>query len=472
MTMKNLLLRIAVLIFLASPALTFAGPLADQKLLEFLKKNGALTEEQVREIKATLDEEDKQVAKKQEKKEAREVTAAYDDGLHFRTNDKDFDISLGGLIQTDFTQFERHYPIKNDFDIRRARLCISGRLFRDFNFKLEGEFEGARTDRLVDAYVNYEYFPYIKFQAGQFKEPYSLEQLIADKNLFFNERSFGYYLTPGRDVGFMVYGNLLKDSVLYSAGVFNGDGTDAYRRGQANDKQATGRLVIIPFKNFGPTLLNGLQLGGSFTYSNPTTSDFKINIKTPAQTTFFSVAAQTKFNVLQDIGKLHGMNFDVAYTYGPFAIMGEFFKNNYTRLKYTDTEPFNFSLRAWYVNMFYMLTGEHPVFKNGLLQGITPKCNFDVRQRRWGALGIGFQYQQFSGSPIVYSSLVEPGDSVRRATSFTVALNWYLNQQMRFSLNYSRTWFSQPLYYGTDPEGNGYYDDIENAWVTRFQLAF
>ena len=102
--MKNLLLRIAVLIFLASPALTFAGPLADQKLLEFLKKNGALTEEQVREIKATLDAEDKQEVKKQEQKDAKQVTAAYDDGLHFRTNDKSFDISLGGLMQTDLTR--------------------------------------------------------------------------------------------------------------------------------------------------------------------------------------------------------------------------------------------------------------------------------------------------------------------------------------------------------------------------------
>jgi phosphate-selective porin OprO and OprP len=470
--MKYLILSLTIVVALSLSAPAFAGPLADQKLLDFLQKNGALTEAQVRELKKTLDEEDKQAVKKQEQKEAKEVTVAYDDGLHFRTNDKSFDISLGGLMQTDLTLFEPHYPVKDDFDIRRARLFIAGRLFRDFNFKFEGEFEGSSNNRLVDAYMNYEYFPYIRFQAGQFKEPYSLEQLISDKNLFFNERSFGYYLTPGRDVGFMVYGNLLKDSVLYSAGVFNGDGTDAYRRGQGNDKQATGRLVIMPFKNFGTPLLTGLQLGGSFTYANLTASDFKINVKTPALTTFFSVAAQTKFNVLQDIGKLHGMNFDVAYAYGPLAIMGEFFKNSYTQLKYTDTEPFNFSLRAWYINMFYMLTGEHPVFKNGLLQGIAPKYNFDVRQCRWGALGIGFQYQQFNGSPIVYSYLVEPGDSVRRATSFTVALNWYLNQQMRISLDYSRTWFSQPLYYGTDPEGIGYYDDIENAWVTRFQLAF
>jgi hypothetical protein len=43
---------------------------------------------------------------------------------------------------------------------------------------------------------------------------------------------------------------------------------------------------------------------------------------------------------------------------------------------------------------------------------------------------------------------------------------------MRISLDYSRTWFSQPLYYGTDSDGIAYYDDMENAWVTRFQLAF
>jgi len=472
MAIKNLLFQLLVFLILTSPALVYAGPLADQKLLDFLKKNGALTEEQVREIKNTLDQEEKQETKKQEQKEAKDVKVSYDDGLHFRTNDKSFDISLGGLIQTDLTLFEPHYPINDDFDIRRARLYIGGKLFEYFNFKLEGEFEGSSNNRLVDAYVNYEYFPYLKFQIGQFKEPYSIEQLIADKNLFFNERSFGYYLTPGRDVGFMVYGNLLKDSLLYSAGVFNGDGTDAYKRGQGNDKQATGRLVAIPFNNFGPSFLKGLQLGSSFSYSNLSVSDFKIDVKTPALTTFFSVNSQAKFNVLQSIGKLHRMNFDIAYAYGPVVIMGEFFKNNYTQLQFAETAPFNFYLKSWYANMFCMLTGEHPEFKNGLLQGIKPKYNFDVKQRRWGALGVGFQYQEFTGDPDVYTYLVEPGYSVRGAHSFTVALNWYLNPQMRLSLDYSRTWFSVPLFYGTDPEGNAYNDDIENAWVTRFQLAF
>jgi len=190
--MKYLLLSLTIVVVLSLSAPVFAGPLADQKLLEFLKKNGALTEEQVQELKVILDAEDRQEVKKQEQKDAKQVTATYDDGLHFRTNDKSFDISLGGLMQTDLTLFEPNYPVKNDFDIRRARLFMAGKLFRDFNFKFEGEFEGSSNNRLVDAYMNYEYSPYIKFQVGQFKEPYSLEQLTADKNLFFNERSFGY----------------------------------------------------------------------------------------------------------------------------------------------------------------------------------------------------------------------------------------------------------------------------------------
>ena len=63
-------------------------------------------------------------------------------------------------------------------------------------------------------------------------------------------------------------------------------------------------------------------------------------------------------------------------------------------------------------------------------------------------------------------------ESVRRANSFTAALNWYLNSMVRFSLNYSRTTFAQPLFLGTSPEGYSYYRDTENVWVTRFQLEF
>ena len=101
-----------------------------------------------------------------------------------------------------------------------------------------------------------------------------------------------------------------------------------------------------------------------------------------------------------------------------------------------------------------------------------PNRDFNIRNRTWGALGIGFRYQEFEAGRIVYESLVYPGYSVREADAFTVAVNWYLNSMMRITLNYSRTKFHDPLFLGTHWKGYSYYEDREHAWVTRFQLEF
>ena len=141
-------------------------------------------------------------------------------------------------------------------------------------------------------------------------------------------------------------------------------------------------------------------------------------------------------------------------------------------VKLSDTEPFDFYLKAWYASMMVMLTGERPQLKGGVLERIRPLRDFDIRTGGWGALGLGLMYQQFEAEKIVYESLVYQGQSVRRANSLTVALNWYLNAMIRLSLDYSRTKFRDPLYLGEDESGNSYYRDVEHAWMARLQLEF
>jgi phosphate-selective porin OprO and OprP len=454
------------------PAATSAGPLADQKLLDFLKANGALTEQQVVVIKETLDQESQKEARQQAQKEAKAIKVEYKDGFRIATGDKSFEMRLGGLIQTDLVVFGQHYPLKNDFDIRRARLFVEGRVYQDFQYRLEAELEGSSSDRLVDAYINYDYLPWMQLRMGQFKEPFSLEQLIADKNLPLNERSFAYYLTPARDVGFMVHGNFFDDAVQYGIGVFNGDGTDANRRGQKDDKQVTGRLVFKPLQHLGPDFLKSLQIGGSCSYARLDTSDFNIKVKTPARTTFFTVQPRAKFHMTEEINDLNRYGAELAYTLGPVVIMSEFIKNKFSDVKLSDTEPFNFSMQAWYAEALVMLTGERPELKNGLLDRIRPRHDFNPRTGSWGAWGLAFMYQQFKAENIVYESLVNQGYSVNQAKSFTVGLNWYLNSMVRMSVNYSMTRFDTPLYLGSNSTGKAYYDDIEEAWVTRLQLEF
>ena len=473
--MKKIFLRgvlsfILPCIFFSASAL--AGPLADEKLLEYLKANGALTEAQVREIQCTLYQEQKKEASELSKKEAGEVKVKFEDGLRIEKGDKSFSLRIGGLLQSDMRMFDSHYPVNNDFDIRRARLGIEGRLYQHFFYKLEAELEGNTTDRLVDAYINYDYFPYLQLQTGQFKEPFSLEQLTSDKYFPFNERSFAYYLTPGRDVGFMVHGTLLDEAVQYAAGIFNGEGRDAARIGQKDDKEVTGRLVVRPFQHFGPGFLKGLQVGGSYSYARLATSDFNLKVKTPAQTDFFTVQARAKFNITQEVDSLDRHGFELAYTCGPVYVMGEYIQNKFHEVQLVKTKPFNFDLRSWYAGGLLMLTGEKPAMKAGVLQKIRPKKNFNIRQRTWGALGLGFRYQSFEAGRVVYQYLVEEGFSVRKADAFTLALNWYLNDMIMFTLDYSRTKFYSPLFLGTNQKGYSYYEETENLWHGRFQLEF
>ncbi len=459
-----------LLILLPMPAR--AGSLADQKLLDFLKANGALTEPQVREIKETLDQEDRQVAQQQAAKEAKEVKVRYDEGLKIGLQDKSFEIRIGGLLQTDYLMFQNDYPVDNDFDVRRARVFLEGRMYRDFSYRLEFELEGSSSNRLIDAYINYDAVPWLQLRMGQFKEPYSFEQLTSDKNLVFTERSFGFYLTPARDVGIMLHGSLYDEALIYGIGLFNGDGTDAERRSQKDDKQVTGRLVFRPFQHLGPGFLKTLQLGGSYSYARLDTSDFNLKVKTPARTTFFTIQPRAKFHMTDEIDDLNRYGLEMAYTLGPAVLMGEYFKNDYTGVKLSDTEPFDFYLKAWYASMMVMLTGERPQLKGGVLERIRPLRDFDIRTGGWGALGLGLMYQQFEAEKIVYESLVYQGQSVRRANSLTVALNWYLNAMIRLSLDYSRTKFRDPLYLGEDESGNSYYRDVEHAWMARLQLEF
>ena len=423
-------------------------------------------------IKETLDQETQKEDQKKAEKEAKEVKVSYDEGLKIGLQDKSFEMRIGGLIQADYLMFQNSYPIDNDFDIRRARIFLEGRLYRDFSYRLEAELEGSSSNRLIDAYINYDAVPWLQVRMGQFKEPFSFEQLTADKNLVFTERSMGFYLTPGRDVGLMLHGSLYDEAIMYGLGVFNGDGTDADRRSQKDEKQVTGRLVFKPFRHWGPDFLKTLQVGGSYSASRLDTSDFNVKIKTPARTTFFTVQPRAKFHMTEEIDDLNRYGLEMAYTIGPVALMAEYIKNDYGSVKLSDTEPFDFSLRSWYAGMLVMLTGERPELKGGVLGKIRPIRDFNIRTGDWGAWGLGFMYQQFEAEKIVYESLVYEGNSVREVNSLTVALNWYLNSMIRFSLNYSRSRFRDPLFLGNDADGNAYYRDIEHAWMARLQLEF
>jgi phosphate-selective porin OprO/OprP len=157
-------------------------------------------------------------------------------------------LKLNGYVQVRYT----HWDTGSDgFRVRRARFGLEGDLLKNFNFKLQ--VDGTRRPILLDAAVEISSIPYATVSFGQFKVPFSLDNLTSSSALDLVNRSQTVEeLCPaqdigstGRDIGVTVSGKL---SILeYSLGVFNGSGIN---RVDTNDqKDIVGRLVFRLFNS-------------------------------------------------------------------------------------------------------------------------------------------------------------------------------------------------------------------------------
>jgi len=396
----------------------------------------------------------------------------YQDGLRFSTDEPEFSLRLGGLLQADYRYFDygEADADKNKFDIRRARLVIEGTALKYFGYKFQYEFQGAESRNLLDAYADVHALKAASFRIGQFKEPFGLEQITDVRNRVFAEPSMGFYLTPNRDVGLMAHGSLWADSINYGIGIFNGDGPDDTAGGDEDSPQVTGRMVVAPFRSMSIPLLEYLQFGGSYSHADIDRNNVRINVKTAGLTTFFDVASSAKFNVIRDADSASRYGAELGWAFGPFALMAEYIRFDFKDVR-TSAERFDIELRDYYVAMLWMITGERPSFLHGVFQPIKPERS--VFQGGWGALGLALRYDSFEADEGVYNVLVTAGESARKVEAYSIALNWYLNAFARLIIDFTRSNFDEPLLIARDPlTGTAVFSDHETVLTGRLQFQF
>jgi phosphate-selective porin OprO and OprP len=131
------------------------------------------------------------------------------------------------------------------------------------------------------------------------------------------------------------------------------------------------------------------------------------------------------------------------------------------------------------VTVSYLLTGEDASF-----QGVKPRHNFDFGNG-WGAWEFVGRYSEMhldsdtfkdpNGASFV-GGFANLSESPKSARSWTVGLNWYLNQNVRAAVNYSETKFDGGAGIGTTPineAGSNVQDrPDERVFLSRIQLAF
>lgn len=147
-------------------------------------------------------------------------------------------VRFGGFLQAQADGGDRgdsRFPGSEvRFYLRRARASATAAFSEGFEARLEAELAGtlaATTSlraQLTDAYVGWTRHAATQVRAGQFKTPFGHEQLASDARLATIERSLGSdRLTPGRQVGVQLHGELAGRRLSYAVGAFNGTGANA-----------------------------------------------------------------------------------------------------------------------------------------------------------------------------------------------------------------------------------------------------
>jgi len=388
------------------------------------------------------------------------------EGFSLQSADKNFILKLSGFAQVDARDYLTSAPGgKDTFTIRRMRAIASGSVYHDFEYYMQTDFAALDTATttnnsfLQDAYVNIHHWDAFQVQAGKMKEPVSMEVLPLDQYLWFLERGFPTELAPNRDVGVDIHGSLWNGAFVYQAGAFNGvpDGGSGDVEVADNDKDAVVRVIGTPFKN---TQIDALQ---HFSFGLGSSYGIQAGTTTP---TFATMGRQTFFkynSTVSETGQHLRLDPQGSYYWGPFCSYWEYaFSDEKFHLAKGKGENDYFLNKGWDVVGSWYLTGESNVF--GVLPAVEHPFRFDGSG--WGAWQLAARFGQLSMDPNSMALFAAPG-SVQGATSWSVAMNWYLNHNVKCIVEYTQTEFS-----GGTPTKGTYAPQSEKALQGRLQFGF
>lgn len=370
-------------------------------------------------------------------------------GIGMQSADGKNTIQLMGRLHMDYRSFGSGYTsgaTKSDqltdmLDIRRARLGVRGQIDKDFKYEIQGTYGmtdngmSSSSTEVDIAFADYAANPAAMFRFGKFKMPFSLEQLTSSNNIDFMERSFanqneGEYV-PAKETGVMLHGSPIAGTsygLAYSRGRGNKsaqyDGADFIGRGTANVAKLLGRDDIVTH----------LGLGYSTGKVKSATSYASARDESRAYSGFFNGTEAVTAGSTRTRSDV-----EYAVAYGPYKVQGEFFQIGYSDM--TGTNAGSNSINMNYNEILWNITGESHNYSNtaGTFGWIKPNTKFSPNGGL-GAWQVGVRLSDFDGSDFTAAS-----GKTSKATSMTYGLNWYLNDNVRFMLNYVETKFDDPV---------------------------
>lgn len=268
-------------------------------------------------------------------------------GFAVRAADRSAQLRFHLQVQADAKFWDGTTPAKvsEGFFLRRAIPWIDGTLPGGISFLVAPDFaqisttnsvaQGNAAINLSDAYLQLKVVDELQFRFGKFRAPIGLERLQPTGQLFFNEFAIASELTPLRDLGAQIQGELVGGYVGYAAGVFNGAGDNAYTDIDSSwHKDGEGLLFVKPFGPASPKLFQHAVLGLAGTAGRrrggPQAAGQSTSLptyKSPGGAAIFSYKAGATPNATNTAiasGQHRRFNLHGYYSVGPAGLLAEY----------------------------------------------------------------------------------------------------------------------------------------------------
>ncbi|WP_417498212.1 OprO/OprP family phosphate-selective porin [Maricaulis sp.] len=319
----------------------------------------------------------------------------------------------------------------DDSEIRTARLGVTGRLH---NVNYVAEFD--LIDEAVVANDVYLTFHGEGFDVllGHMKTPNSLEEQTSSRYISFMERGAATDLFGlDRRVGVALAHH--GEAYTVKAGIYGGRPGDLSDSLELDDSSAVAaRVTYLPVHS--DTLL--VHLGASLRQMDYGNAGTRVGVRPNAHLTDRIVSADFRSgSVLGEAGSSTLIGLEAALVAGPFHAHGEYMTMS------LDGPASSPRFNSAFVNLGYFLTGESRSYStsSGTFSRTRPAT--PLSEGGFGALELAARYD--------YSDLNEV--SAGELTTWTLGMNWYVEDHFRVMANYVSGELSVPGAAATDVSG-------------------
>jgi phosphate-selective porin OprO/OprP len=384
-------------------------------------------------------------------------------------------------------------------NVRRARIGVIGKFLDDWNYALIYDFGGASDgfastasvggvavgflpggalSGIENAYLSYTGFKplggQLAIEGGVLDLPFTLDEASSSNDLPFMERAAAGIVATNIASGDFrsAFGTRWYTDRFWAGAYATGPTTGAIHSASSVNPPGTTEQYGVIARAAGQIVSGkdySLHIGGEAEWLLQPPHNLIANTQTLTlsdrpelridPTTLISTGALPGVSGAQVYGA------EAAGTYGPLFFQGEYYWYNVDRNAFAPLPSLKF--QGGYAEAAYVLTGETRPYNPGSASygGIAPANPFSLSGGGWGAWEIAGRFSTIDLDDRLANA---NGVAGGRQTIYTLALNWYINRNVRFMFDYLHGTVAKQISATNFGDAGAKFD----AFAMRTQVAF